>query len=78
MRHTLGGSIMGTVLEARHIYKSFVGVQALKDINIKIESGKIHCLAGENGCGKSTFVKNISGVYTPDSGEVVLNGSLYH
>ena len=63
---------MGTVLEAKHINKSFIGVQALKDISIKINSGEIHCLAGENGCGKSTLVKNISGVYTPDSGESYL------
>ena len=69
---------MGTVLEAKHINKSFIGVQALKDISIKINSGEIHCLAGENGCGKSTLVKNISGVYTPDSGEIILGGNTYH
>ena len=40
---------MGTVLEAKHINKSFIGVQALKDISIKINSGEIHCLAGETG-----------------------------
>lgn len=69
---------MGTVLEAKHIYKSFIGVRALKDINLKINSGEIHCLAGENGCGKSTLVKNISGVYTPDSGEIILGENRYH
>lgn len=68
---------METILETKHIYKSFVGVQALKDINIKINKGEIHCFAGENGCGKSTLIKNISGVYTPDSGEMILNGKKY-
>lgn len=68
---------MTAILEARNINKSFVGVQALKDISISIKSGEIHCLAGENGCGKSTLVKNFSGVYTPDSGEIVLNGKSY-
>lgn len=68
---------METVLEARNICKSFIGVQALKDVSVKLRSGEIHCLAGENGCGKSTLVKNISGVYEPDSGEIVINGHSY-
>lgn len=68
---------METLLQAINISKSFVGVQALKKINIEIKKGKIHCLAGENGCGKSTLVKNFAGVYTPDSGEIILNGKTY-
>lgn len=68
---------MSAILTAKNITKTFIGVQALKNIDIEIQAGEIHCLAGENGCGKSTLVKCISGVYTPDGGEIVLNGNSY-
>ncbi len=68
---------MEAILAVQNIYKSFIGVQALKDISISINPGEIHCLAGENGCGKSTLIKCISGVYTPDSGTIILNGHTY-
>lgn len=68
---------MDTILEVKHLCKSFIGVKALKDVSLSIRQGEIHCLAGENGCGKSTLVKNIAGVYTPDSGEILLNGHSY-
>lgn len=64
-------------LEVRNISKSFVGVQALKNVNLRIRPGETHCLAGENGCGKSTLIKVISGFYTADSGEIVINGKSY-
>lgn len=69
---------LSVVLEVKNLSKSFIGVQALKDISLTIRAGEIHCLAGENGCGKSTLVKSISGVYTPDLGEIILNGHSYH
>ncbi|HAE92252.1 MAG TPA: lipase, partial [Tissierella sp.] len=53
------------LLSAKNISKSFDGVHALKNVSVEIEKGKIKCLAGENGCGKSTLVKILSGVYTP-------------
>ncbi len=62
------------ILEANNISKRYVGVQALSDVSVKIKKGEIKCLAGENGCGKSTFVKIIAGVVSPDSGEIKLNG----
>jgi len=68
---------MEAILAVRNLNKSFTGVQALKNIDVLIKSGEIHCLAGENGCGKSTLIKCISGVYVPDSGEVILNGHTY-
>ena len=43
------------IVEAEHICKSYVGVQALNDVSITIKEGEIKCLAGENGCGKSTL-----------------------
>ncbi len=66
-----------SLLKAEGIYKSFVGVQALKNVDFSIMSGEIHCLAGENGSGKSTLIKIISGVYTPDAGHIEFNGKQY-
>ncbi len=62
------------VLRATDIIKSFAGVKALQGVNLEIKKGEIHCLAGENGCGKSTLIKIISGVYSLDSGKVEFNG----
>ncbi len=62
------------IVVAEHISKSYVGVQALNDVSITIKEGEIKCLAGENGCGKSTFVKIIAGVEQPTSGKIVING----
>jgi simple sugar transport system ATP-binding protein len=56
------------------IYKSFAGVRALQDVNLSIERGRIHCLVGENGCGKSTLIKIIAGVYQRDAGTLVIKG----
>ncbi|BFH63716.1 sugar ABC transporter ATP-binding protein [Paenibacillus azoreducens] len=64
------------LIELSQISKSFAGVQALKDVSLRIERGEIHCLAGENGCGKSTLIKVLSGVYAPDSGEIYIDGEL--
>ncbi len=50
----------------KNISKSFSGYKVLNRINIKIMKGEVHCLAGTNGCGKSTLIKVISGVYKPD------------
>jgi simple sugar transport system ATP-binding protein len=65
------------LLKAVDIYKSFVGVQALKNVSFEIHPGEIHCLAGENGSGKSTLIKIISGVYSPDSGYMEFGGKNY-
>lgn len=57
--------------------KSFFGTLALDDMNFSIDEGEVRCLAGENGCGKSTMIKMISGFYTFDSGELYINGTKY-
>ncbi len=62
------------LLEMKGICKSFAGVRALDQVNFQVRPGKVMCLAGENGCGKSTLVKIISGVYTRDEGEVIFEG----
>ena len=62
------------LLQMTGICKSFSGVRALDKVNFKVRPGKVMCLAGENGCGKSTLVKIISGVYTKDEGQVIFEG----
>lgn len=62
------------LLQMTGIDKSFGGVHALDHVNFAVRPGKVMCLAGENGCGKSTLVKIISGVYTRDSGQVTFEG----
>lgn len=64
-------------LKVSNISKSFAGVQALQDVSLTVERGKIYCLVGENGSGKSTLIKVIAGVYSPDEGDIVINGTLY-
>ena len=64
-------------LRATKINKSFAGVHALNDVNLTINKGEVRCLLGENGCGKSTLIKVISGVYTPDSGEIEIEGQKF-
>lgn len=56
------------------IEKSFGGVQALRGVNLEVENGEIHALAGENGCGKSTLIKVISGIHGATKGSVFVDG----
>jgi putative multiple sugar transport system ATP-binding protein len=67
---------MDTILEMRGISKSFPGVKALDDVNLRLRRGEIHALCGENGAGKSTLMKVLSGVYPHGSyeGEIVYEG----
>jgi simple sugar transport system ATP-binding protein len=54
------------------IDKRFGGVQALRNVSMRIEPGEVHSLAGENGSGKSTLIKILSGVCRPDGGAIVI------
>ena len=63
------------ILEARHIRKSFVGVKALSDANFLLREGEICGLVGANGSGKTTFARIVSGLLTPDGGDLLLFGS---
>ena len=65
------------VLRVERIYKRFGGVIALDDVSLSIHKGETCCLVGENGSGKSTMIKIISGVYTPDEGDLYINGRHY-
>lgn len=61
-------------ISMNNICKSFGKVQANKNVNFSVRSGEIHALLGENGAGKSTLMNMLSGIYTPDSGSIFLNG----
>ncbi|MGM0365941.1 MAG: sugar ABC transporter ATP-binding protein [Actinomycetota bacterium] len=63
------------VVETKNLNKSFPGVRALVDFSFKLREGEVHCLIGENGAGKSTFIKILSGAYYPDSGNININSS---
>ena len=60
-----------SLLHLEKISKRFGGVQALKDISFDVAAGEVLCLAGENGCGKSTLIKIISSVHTPEPGAIM-------
>lgn len=61
-------------LELKHVNKSFGEVIANKDINLELYRGEILSLLGENGSGKTTLMNMISGIYFPDSGEILVDG----
>ena len=62
------------LLEMTGISKSFPGVQALSDVQLKVRPGEVHALMGENGAGKSTLMKCLFGIYKKDSGDIVFQG----
>ncbi|WP_028561302.1 sugar ABC transporter ATP-binding protein [Paenibacillus pinihumi] len=61
-------------LQMDNIGKSFAGVPALKGVHFDIRGGEIHALLGANGAGKSTLMKILSGAYTADSGQIIIDG----
>ena len=65
-------SLSEYILELRNISKTFPGVVALKNVDLKVRSGEVHALLGENGAGKSTLIKILSGYHQPDEGGEVL------
>lgn len=62
------------IVELKHITKSFGNVNALTDVNLYVRKPEIVGLIGDNGAGKSTLIKILSGVHTPDSGEIWMHG----
>ena len=72
---TAGGPRVETgapLLQIDHVSKQFGGVKALDDVRFDVRRGEVLCLAGENGCGKSTLIKIISGVHQPEPGAAML------
>src|ERR1700747_1199679 len=66
------------ILEVRKISKSFPGVRALNNVDLRIWPGEVHALMGENGAGKSTLMKILSGAYRPDSGQILIDVKAVH
>ena len=63
-----------TILALKNITKKFTGTLALSEVDFDLSPGEVHALVGENGAGKSTLIKIITGIYQPDSGDMVING----
>ncbi|MEW1838494.1 sugar ABC transporter ATP-binding protein [Nonomuraea angiospora] len=62
------------VLSLSQVSKAFGAVRAVREVSLELFPGEVHALAGENGAGKSTIVKILSGVHRPDSGRILLDG----
>lgn len=70
-------SMSNILLDAKGITKIFPGVKALDNVDLQIAKGEVHGLIGENGAGKSTIIKILAGVHTPDGGEITFCGESY-
>ncbi|MGB8815519.1 MAG: ATP-binding cassette domain-containing protein [Paracoccaceae bacterium] len=62
------------ILELRGVNKSFGPIDVLHDINLTLRAGEVLCLLGDNGAGKSTVIRLLSGVHKPTSGEILIDG----
>ena len=58
-------------LRLHKVSKAFGGVRALNKVDFEVRAGEVHCLAGENGCGKSTLIKTVTGVHQPEEAELI-------
>jgi simple sugar transport system ATP-binding protein len=66
------------LLEVRHVSKYFGSVIALKDISMQVRAGEVTCVLGDNGAGKSSLIKILSGVHPHDEGEFLIEGKPVH
>jgi simple sugar transport system ATP-binding protein len=66
------------LLEVRNLCKYYGNVIALKDVTTNVNAGQVTCVLGDNGAGKSTFIKILSGVHQPSEGDVLLDGEEVH
>jgi ABC-type sugar transport system ATPase subunit len=69
-----GQSGNGTLLALRGISKTFGPVRALSSVDLEIPAGKVTALIGDNGAGKSSLIKTVSGLWEPDNGEIIWEG----
>lgn len=74
MSHDDAHSILNTILEMQGISKHFGSLAALDGVDFSVRQGEIHALIGQNGAGKSTLMKILAGVYSPDAGQVRIDG----
>jgi D-xylose transport system ATP-binding protein len=68
----------GALLSLRKISKTFGPVRALTDVDLDIPAGKVTALIGDNGAGKSSLIKTISGLWSPDGGQIIWDGEEAH
>ena len=66
-----------TILKISNLTKTFPGVLALDNVSMEIKRGEVHALIGENGAGKSTMIRTITGAIKPDSGTITFEGTDY-
>ena len=66
------------VLELKNVDKSFGPIDVLHNISLSVKAGEVLCLLGDNGAGKSTFIKTMSGVHKPTHGEILFEGTPMH
>src|SRR3954452_9044858 len=69
-----GGPFLQEVLSVGRVSKAYPGVAALQDVSFSLGRGEIRGLCGENGAGKSTFVKILMGIVQPDGGSIAVDG----
>lgn len=62
------------LLEVRNLSRHFGAVKALENCSLLVRPGEVVALAGDNGAGKTTMIKTLSGVYPPSSGEILIEG----
>ena len=62
------------MLEIRDVTKTFGSVISLQSISTSVRAGQVTCVLGDNGAGKSTFIKTLAGVHQPTSGELLMDG----
>src|SRR5512133_790696 len=65
---------MDALLSAKNLTKRFGGLIAVNDVSMDVFPGQVIGLIGDNGAGKSTFIKMVSGVYQPNDGEIIFQG----
>ena len=63
------------IVEMKGIVKTFGGIHALNGVDLNIYPGEVHVIMGENGAGKSTMMKILSGIYQPSAGEIIVDGT---
>ena len=62
------------MIEVKHLYKSFDDKEVLKDISTVFEDGKTNLIIGQSGSGKTVLMKNLVGLFTPTSGQILYDG----
>src|SRR5918993_544142 len=70
----MNGASMAPLLSMHGIDKRFAGIPALRSAELVVENGEVHALIGQNGAGKSTMIKILTGYYRKDDGEILFDG----